>query len=172
MLSGLSPVLCKIIQSFLADRLIDPFRSNQMECFHIAKTSVQARHKGVVFPTFYYLAYINDMPTHPGNNKPQFADDSLFYRTHRVCKLASKTFDSYFHRIAEFFNRWILDICERKSEMLNIVGRCTDTNRRLRSDAKTMQVTINKKKMEKVDSMRYLGQWFMKNSYLLNMSHR
>lgn len=48
--------------------------------------------------------------------------------------------------------------------MLNIVGRYTDTNRRLRSDAKKMEVTINNTTIEKVDSMRYLGQWFMKNA--------
>lgn len=47
--------------------------------------------------------------------------------------------------------------------MLNVVGRCADTNRRLRSDTKKMEVKTNDLSIQKVDSLRYLGQWFCKN---------
>jgi len=158
---GLSPLLCKIIKSFLDGRSMSVAMNGVSSRRQIIRAGVP---QGSCVSDILFLAYINDMPSHPGIKKSQFADDSLFYRTHKDCKLATKTFNSFLGRVSDYFKCWKLVICEKKSQMLNIIGRCSDTSRQLRSNAKKMNVHINGKNVEVVDSLRYLGQWFNKNA--------
>lgn len=111
-----------------------------------------------------FLVYINDMPNHPGINKSQFADDSLFLRSHKNTRLAKRRFQSYLDRVCQFFKCWKMSICERKSRMINIIGLCTDTSYSLRKSTKEVEVKINGTKIESVKQMRYLGLWFSNNT--------
>ena len=162
---GQSPILCKIVINFLTSRSMSIKMNGVLSQRKMIPAGVP---QGSCFSDILFLAYINDMPKHPGIFKSQFADDSLFYRTHNNCKLAAKTLNSYLRRITEFFTCWKLSICERKSEIINIVGKCSDANRKLRADAKKMVVKINDKTIPTVNSLRYLGQWFSKNASTKN----
>lgn len=158
---GLKPQLCKLIQSYLADRSM----SVRMNGVFSARKNINAGvPQGSCVSDILFLAYINDIPSHPGINKSQFADDSLFYRTHKDPWLAQQTFNSYLQKVYDFFSCWKMKICEKKSQFLNVVGRCSDTGSRLRSKAKKMELKINNKKIEKVTSLRYLGMWFQQNA--------
>lgn len=56
-------------------------------------------------------------------------------------------------RIFEFLK---MSICEKKSQFLNIIGRCAANT----TNVKETKIVINDKEIDKVKSIRYLGLWY------------
>lgn len=161
MLYNVNYQLCKIIYNYLRNR---SFTVNINEVTSSRRTIKAGTPQGSCISALLFIIFVNDMPSDPFIKKSQFADDTMAYATHKNPLQAQNQLNGYLRRLFKYFTEWKIKINEGKSQFINIVGKCADTNARMRSQAKQMSIKINNAAVKKVNELRYLGMWFSPNA--------
>lgn len=161
----LNTSLVKIIKSYLSDRY---FKVKIGNMFSSERPINNGCPQGGVLSAKLFIAYIYDMPENNKINKKQFADDTMFYITHKTPKTTEKILNSFLNQISKYLKNWKLKLNENKSEFVNIIGSAKDVGKKTRFKANNMKIKINNQEIPKKSAIKYLGLNFAYNAQFKN----
>lgn len=158
---GFNPIICKIIRSFLQNKSF-AVRLNGFisEIFDMREGEPQ----GSVLSPQLFNVYVNDFPTDTYAQLTQFADDTTVHLTHNNPCRAQGILNRYLTKISDYLKTWKLLLSNCKTELINILGRVSDTNARFRKRANNMKITLNGEILPFSKDIRLLGVQFQTNN--------
>lgn len=158
---GISPCICKLIQSFLKNRGfaigLNGFIS---DVFMMKDGSPQG---SVISPSLFNIL-THDIPLNRHVSITQFADDITIHLTHNNPPWAQNIINCYLADIFTYLKNWKLLLSDGKTELINIIGRVSDTNRKLRARARRMKISLNGQLIPISNNIRLLGVQFQANN--------
>lgn len=158
---GINPFLIKVIQSFLANRRFKVRLNDFVTNDFVMPAGVP---QGSVSGPTLYNVYIHDLPLNDKLVCTQFADDTTYHSVHNNPKLLQTIFNSFIRKLCCYFKEWKMALNASKTEFINIVGQCKDTNAKLRKNAKEMKIVVDGNTIEHAKSVRVLGLHFQSNA--------
>lgn len=158
---GFDPGITKIIQNFLKNRQFSVrLNGHTSKKFDMDEGMPQG---SVISPQLFNI-YIHDIPIDKNIQITQFADDITLHYTHKNPKRAQDIFNKYLTVILDYLKTWKLLLSSGKTEFINILGRVTDTNPKIRKLAYNMKLSINGQILPISGDIRLLGVQFQTNN--------
>lgn len=108
--------------------------------------------------------YVHDFPLDQHALLTQFADDTTIHLTHNNPKWAQCILNRYLVNINNYLKDWKLMLSSGKTEMINIMGRVSDTSAKLRKNARGIKITLDGNIIPISNDIRLLGVQFQTNN--------
>lgn len=166
---GLDNNLICLVQQYLTNRSFEV----QLNGIKSSKRIVLAgAPQGGILSAIFYLLYTNDFPTMKNCETEikqiMFADDTIIYSTTDKIKQAKNDLNLYMNKISNYVKCWKLKLNVSKTESIAIIGHYKDLSKAVRKNAKSVEFTINDKKINKCTKVKYLGLIISSNFKSIN----
>lgn len=159
------PILIKLIKCMLTQRSFTVKLDGRYST--IRKINNGMPQSSVNSPLLFNI-YIHDIPIDANVRLIQFADDTSIYLVHNNPLRAQNTIKWYLMNLGSYFRKWKLILNENKSEFINIMGTLKDTKPTLRRNCKIIKLSINGKRIKRVNQLRFLGIHMQGNNKFTN----
>lgn len=158
---GFPVYLSRMIQSFLADRTfavkLDGVISDVMDM-------LSGTPQGSVCSPILFNIYVYDLPVSEDVGTIQYADDTTLLNTDSDAVRAQNGMNLHLEGVARYFDRWKLQLNERKTEMVVFQGFARESSRAQRRRFRDMRIVLNGFQLEPKKHIRFLGVILNRNN--------